>query len=141
MKRLTLPLCILFFAAASFAQKPASQTTGAPGFTLEQVMSSPFPTALTAAAKANRIAWVFNSRGERNVWIADAPEVAGRQVTQYQGDNGQDIFSVKLTPDGKTVVYARGSEVSGEGHVANPTSEIKEPKQQVWAADMASGKL
>ena len=132
MKRLTLALFTLVVATVSWAQQP--------GFTLEQVMSSPFPKALTAAAKANRIAWVFNSKGERNVWIADAPEFAGRQVTHYQGDNGQDIYAVKLTPDGKTVLYARGSEVSGEGHVANPTSEIKEPKQQVWAADVETGK-
>ena len=103
-------------------------------------MSSPFPTALTSAAKANRIAWVFDSRGERNIWVADAPDFAGRQVTHYQGDDGQDIFAVKLTPDGKTVVLARGSEVSSEGHVANPTTETKEPKQQVWAADVETGK-
>ncbi|MCU1331159.1 MAG: peptidase prolyl oligopeptidase active site region, partial [Candidatus Angelobacter sp.] len=103
-------------------------------------MSSPFPTALTAAAKANRIAWVFNSKGERNIWIADAPDFAARQVTHYQGDDGQDIFAVKLTPDGKTVVFARGSEVNGEGHVANPSKETKEPKQQVWAADVETGK-
>ncbi len=110
------------------------------GFTLEQVMSSPFPTALTSAAKANRIAWVFNAKGERNLWIADAPQFAARQVTHYQGDNGQDIFSPKLTPDGKSVVYARGSEVNREGYVANPTSEIIDPKQQVWAADVDTGK-
>jgi len=103
-------------------------------------MSSPFPTALTAAAKANRIAWVFDSKGERNIWVADAPVFAGRQVTHYQGDDGQDIFAVKLTPDGKTVVFARGSEVNGEGHVANPATDTKEPKQQVWAADVESGK-
>ncbi|HKD78504.1 MAG TPA: prolyl oligopeptidase family serine peptidase [Candidatus Angelobacter sp.] len=132
MKRLTL-LLSFFLATVSLAQKPA-------GFTLEQVMSSPFPTALTSAGKANRIAWVFNSRGERNVWIADAPDFAAHQVTHYQGDDGQDIFAVKLTPDGKTVVYARGSEVSSEGHVANPTSEVKEPRQQVWAVDLESGK-
>ncbi|HET9836583.1 MAG TPA: prolyl oligopeptidase family serine peptidase, partial [Candidatus Angelobacter sp.] len=100
----------------------------------------PFPTALTAAAKANRMAWIFNSRGERNVWVADAPDFAGRQLTQYQGDNGQDIFAVKLTPDGKTAVYARGSEMSGEGHIANPTSDVKEPKQQVWALEVDGGK-
>lgn len=103
-------------------------------------MSSPFPTALTAAAKANRIAWVFDSRGERNVWVADAPEFAARQVTHYEGDDGQDIFALKLTPDGKTVVFARGSEVSSEGHVANPASETKEPKQQVWAVEVETGK-
>jgi dipeptidyl aminopeptidase/acylaminoacyl peptidase len=132
MKLLRLPLLILIFAVSSIAQTP--------GFTLEQVMSSPFPTALTTAAKANRIAWVFNSKGERNIWVADAPDFAARQVTHYQGDDGQDIFAVKLTPEGKTVVFARGSEVNGEGHVANPATETKEPKQQVWAADVETGK-
>src|SRR5262249_32354512 len=97
LHRLLLPLPLLILLGASaIAQKP--------GFTLEQVMSSPFPTALTSAAKANRIAWVFDSRGERNVWVADVPEFAARQVTHYQGDDGQDIFAVKLTPDGQTVV-------------------------------------
>jgi dipeptidyl aminopeptidase/acylaminoacyl peptidase len=132
MKLLRLPLLLLIFAVSSSAQKPA--------FTLEQVMSSPFPTALTSAAKANRIAWVFDSRGERNIWVADAPDFGARQVTHYQGDDGQDIFAVRLTPDGKTVVFARGSEVSSEGHVANPSTETKEPKQQVWAADVETGK-
>lgn len=132
MKYLRFPFLILIFAATSFAQKPS--------FTLEQVMSSPFPTALTSAAKANRIAWVFDSRGERNIWVADAPDFAARQITHYQGDDGQDIFAVKLTPDGKTVLYARGSELNGEGHVANPTTEIKEPKQQVWAVEVETGK-
>lgn len=122
---------IVLCSIAAVAQKP---------FTLEQVMSSPFPTGLTAADKAPRIAWVFDARGERNIWIADAPAFAARQVTHYQGDNGQDIFSPKLTPDGKTVVYARGSEISREGHVANPSTENKEPKQQVWAADVETGK-
>jgi dipeptidyl aminopeptidase/acylaminoacyl peptidase len=134
---LPLPLLVLLLAASAIAQKT---NVSKPGFTLEQVMSSPFPTALTSAARANRIAWVFDSRGERNVWVADAPDFAGRQVTHYEGDDGQDIFAVKLTPDGQTVVFARGSEVSSEGHVANPTTETKEPKQQVWAADVETGK-
>jgi dipeptidyl aminopeptidase/acylaminoacyl peptidase len=102
-------------------------------------MSSPFPTGLTAASQTNRVAWVFNSKGERNVWIADAPSFAARQVTHYEGDDGQSIDSLRLTPDGKSVVYARGSEVNGEGHVANPASELKEPKQQVWATDVDRG--
>src|SRR5579864_162908 len=142
MKLLRLSLLILVLASSSIAQNAGSTRPSStkPGFTLEQVMSSPFPTALTSAAKANRIAWVFDSRGERNIWVADAPDFAGRQVTHYEGDDGQDIFAVKLTPDGKTVVYARGSEVSSEGHVANPATETKEPKQQVWAADVETGK-
>jgi dipeptidyl aminopeptidase/acylaminoacyl peptidase len=127
---LAFAICL---ATTALAQGQAS-------FSLEQVMSSPFPTALTTAPKANRMAWVFNSKGERNIWIADAPDFVARQVTHYQGDDGQDIFSPKLTPDGKTVVYARGSEVNHEGYVANPASEISDPKQQVWAADAETGK-
>jgi dipeptidyl aminopeptidase/acylaminoacyl peptidase len=109
-------------------------------FTLEQVMSSPFPSDLTAARQAPRIAWVFDSKGERNVWTADAPGFEARQVTHYQGDDGQQIVSVRLTPDGRTVVFVRGSEVNSTGHVANPDSQLKEPKQQVWAAEVETGK-
>jgi dipeptidyl aminopeptidase/acylaminoacyl peptidase len=147
MKYLQRFAFVLVLVTCAFGQKPSSSGATAKGasadkssFTIEQVMSSPFPTALTAAAKANRIAWVFDSKGERNVWMADAPEFAARQITHYQGDDGQDIFALKLTPDGKTAVYARGSEVSSEGHVANPASEIKEPKQQVWAVEVETGK-
>ena len=132
MKQLTLLPLILFWAVTGVTQNR--------GFTLEQVMSAPFPTGLTAAAKTNRMPWVFNSKGQRNVWIADAPEFAARQITHYQGDDGQDIFSLRLTPDGKTVVFARGSELNREGNVANPASELKEPKQQVWAAEVDGGK-
>jgi dipeptidyl aminopeptidase/acylaminoacyl peptidase len=135
MKRLILLLCLSLLCVSAATGLLAQN----PGFTLEQVMSSPFPTGLTAAATANRIAWVFDSKGERNVWIADAPKWEARQVTHYQGDDGQDMLSLRLTPDGKTVVYSRGSELSREGNVANPTSEIKEPKQQVWAAEVEKG--
>jgi dipeptidyl aminopeptidase/acylaminoacyl peptidase len=124
---------ILLFAATITAAQDR-------GFTIEQVMSSPFPTELTSAARANRIAWVFNSKGERNVWVADAPGFEARQITHYHGDDGQDIVALALTPDGKTAVYARGSELNSTGNVANPASETKEPKQQVWAVDVETGK-
>jgi dipeptidyl aminopeptidase/acylaminoacyl peptidase len=147
MKYLQRFAFILVLVSCAFAQKPSTPDAAVrkpsvekSSFTVEQVMSSPFPTALTAAAKTNRIAWVFDSKGERNVWVADAPEFAARQITHYEGDDGQDIFAVQLTPDGKTAIYARGSEVSGEGHVANPASDIKEPKQQVWAVEVETGK-
>src|SRR5215475_13932022 len=130
--KLLLP-CILPVVVLSASAQTKS-------FTLEQVMSSPFPSDLTAAEQTPRIAWVFDLRGERNVWIADAPGFEARQVTHYQGDDGQQIVSVRLTPDGKTVLYARGSEVNKDGQVANPGSELKQPKQQVWAAEVDTGK-
>lgn len=109
------------------------------GFTLEQVMSSPFPDELVAARNGERIAWVFNIRGVRNVFVADGPDFKARQVTHYAEDDGQSIASLRLTPDGKTIVYARGSETNSAGEVADPTSSVQKPDQQVWAADVETG--
>ena len=108
-------------------------------FTIEQVLSAPFSYGLTSASHAPRVAWVFDSKGERNIWIADAPDFAPRQVTHYTGDDGQAIASLRLTPDGKIVVYTRGSEINKEGTSANPQSLNRIPKQQAWAMNVSGG--
>lgn len=111
----------------------------AQGFTIEQALGYPYPYGLTAATHGERIAWVFNLRGGENVWVADGPDFAARQVTRYTGDDGMPISSLRLTPDGNTIVYARGSETNGQGQVADPTNSVREPQQQVWAADVSTG--
>lgn len=107
-------------------------------FTLEQVMSSPFPSNLVASRHGSRVAWVFNARGIRNVWVADGPDFAhsARAVTHYSADDGQPIASLRLTPDGKTALYALGSEMNAEQESANPGSWTKGAKQQVFALDL-----
>jgi len=109
------------------------------GFSIEQALSYPFPYGLTAASHGERIAWVFDLRGARNVWVADGPDFAARQVTHYKGDDGMPIASLQLTPDGNTIVYARGSETNDQGEVADPTSNVDQPQQQVWAVDVTGG--
>src|SRR5205814_7739717 len=111
----------------------------AEAFTIEQVLSAPFPSALTAAAHAPRVAWIFDHKGESNIWLAGAPDFVPRQVTHYTGDDGQQIASVRLSPDGKTIVYARGAELNKEETSANPLSLTKMPKQQAWAVNLARG--
>ena len=127
-------LFCFFLFLSSFSL--CSAQTDAAGFTLEQVLISPFPTNLVAAEHAGRIAWIFNAKGARNVWVADAPNFEARQVTRYTADDGMPIAALKLTPDGHTVVYARGSEANKAGEVADPTSNVEKPLQQVWAADV-----
>jgi dipeptidyl aminopeptidase/acylaminoacyl peptidase len=109
-------------------------------FTLEQVMSSPFPSELTAAAHGSRVAWVFDAKGVRNVWVADGPDFihTARQLTHYTADDGQPIASLRLTPDGKTALYALGSELNDAQESANPESSTKGAKQQVFALDVES---
>ena len=113
----------------------AISVLGQQRFTLEQVMSAPFPNNLAAAEHSGRIAWVFNAKGVRNVWIADAPDFKARQVTKYT-DDGTPIASLRLTPDGKTVLFSRGSETNRQGEVADPQNSATQPRQQVWALDL-----
>lgn len=128
-------LGIALLAVTALAALPALGQ----GFTVEQALSYPFPYGLTASAHGERIAWVFNLRGARNVWVADGPDFGARQVTHYTGDDGMPLASLRLTPDGSTIVYARGSETNDQGEVADPTNSVRQPEQQVWAADVASG--
>jgi dipeptidyl aminopeptidase/acylaminoacyl peptidase len=127
-------LLILGGATGAWAQSP---------FTLERVMSSPFPSGLVAATHGRRVAWVFNAKGVRNVWVADGPDFVptARAVTHYGTDDGQPIASLRLTPDGKTALYALGSELNEAQESANPESWTKGAKQRVFALDLdAKGK-
>src|SRR6202167_5545510 len=138
LRTLLTSLCVSIMLVA--ASPLLSSAQAAPqAFTLEQALSSPFPSNLVAADHAGRIAWVFAFKGARNVWVADAPNFEARQVTHYEGDDGMPIAALKLTPDGKTVVYARGTEVNGAGETADPTSNVEKRTQQVWAADVEKG--
>jgi dipeptidyl aminopeptidase/acylaminoacyl peptidase len=132
-------LRLLMLAAAVCSCAVASQALRAQSFTIEQVLGAPFPSQLTAAHQGSRIAWVFAQRGAQNIWVADGPAFLPKQVTHYSGDTGQPIASLRLLPDGKSVVFARGTEVNGEGRSANPLAEAKQPKQQVWITSVESG--
>jgi dipeptidyl aminopeptidase/acylaminoacyl peptidase len=120
---------ILGSTTAASAQSP---------FTLEQVMSSSFPSELVASKNGSRIAWVFDAKGVRNVWLADGPDFVhtARPLTHYKTDDGQPIASLRLTPDGKTALYALGSELNEAQESANPESWTKGAKQQVFAVDV-----
>jgi Tol biopolymer transport system component len=76
-----------------------------------QVLSVPFPSELVAAPAGDKVAWVQNASGARNIWIAAAPDFKGVRVTSYTGDDGQDVGQIHWTPDGKSVVYTRGGDL------------------------------
>jgi dipeptidyl aminopeptidase/acylaminoacyl peptidase len=110
-------------------------------FGIEQVLSAPFPTTLTAAPAKGRLAWIFNARGSRNVWLAE-PSAGGayasRALTSYTGDDGQEIGDLAWSPDGETIVYARGS--LSEGAPTNPLSNPQgDLPREVWAVGVGGG--
>ena len=82
---------------------------------------------------------MFDAKGVRNLWIADAPRFEAHQITHYTDDDGQAIPALSITADGRKLVYVRGTEVNDEGRVADPTSDVTQRKEQVWVVDADNG--
>jgi len=111
-------------------------------FTIEQVMSSPFPTELVASPAGNRVAWVFDAQGMRNIWVAE-PGAGGayrsHQVTQYTQDDGQDVGELAWASDGRAIVYVRGGDLENGGNYPNPGSLAEGVEQDVWVVSIEGG--
>ena len=104
-------------------------------FTLEQVLSAPFPYELTAAPGGGKVAWLLNERGARNVWMASAPDFKGVRLTSYTKDDGQDVGQLSWTPDGKAVIYVRGGDLEFLGRPdPNPAADPAGVDQAIWIA-------
>ncbi|MFQ5818076.1 MAG: S9 family peptidase, partial [Terriglobia bacterium] len=108
-------------------------------FTLEQIMSAPFPSGLTAAASGGKVTWVANAQGVRNIWVAEAPDYQGRPVTSYTEDDGQAISSLAWTPDASAIVYVRGGNTNRQGEYPNPLSDPEGVEQAIWVVPAGGG--
>ncbi|MBI3652261.1 MAG: S9 family peptidase [Acidobacteria bacterium] len=124
-------------AAASVNRFAAD--TKANGFTLEQVMSSPFPAELIASADGSKIAWVFDDEGRRNIWLADAPQFKGRALTHYIEDDGQEITGITFSPDANFIAYVRGGEANSDNEIPNPTSDPAGAKREILIVNTRNG--
>jgi len=111
-------------------------------FTLDQVRSYPFPTELTAAARGARVAWAVNEQGRRNIYVAEGPAFAARQLTHYDRDDGQELSSVTVSADGKWVVYVRGGDHGSNWDDELPVnvgSNPAPPKVQIFTVSFDGG--
>src|ERR1051326_5133002 len=130
-RRLALTALIVFAPAALAAQQAA--------FTLDQVMSPPFPDELVAAPRGGAVAWVFNARGARNIWVAAPPDYRGKAITSYPEDDGQELTDLRWTPDGRAIVYVRGGGANGKGEYPNPHSLVTGVEQGLWIVTATGG--
>src|SRR5712691_9595159 len=113
----------------------------AQSFSLEQVMSSPFPSELTVSKRGDKVAWAFDAEGKRNVWIAEAPAFAARQLTHYDKDDGQELTDLLFSPNANMVAYVRGGGANQVGEIPNPSSDPAGAKQEVWIVDVRTGRV
>ena len=134
LARLALPLGLGLLAPANLWSLPAAAAQEEP-FTLEQVLSAPFPTSLTASPDGSRVAWVFDERGARNVWAAEAPDFRGRRLTSFDGDRGTTIGSLAFSRDGRRLAFIRGDGPNRDGELPNPTSDPAGVEQALWVIE------
>jgi len=131
--RQCIPLVILATGMATAKAQSAS-------FTIEQALSAPYTSSLTAAPSKGRFAWVGDANGRRNIWVAD-PAGSGytsHAITHYSEDDGQMLSALTWTPDAESILYVRGSAAQGESHpVPNPEWAPLGAKQQIWMVSLA----
>jgi dipeptidyl aminopeptidase/acylaminoacyl peptidase len=118
---------------------PGSGARAQGEFTIERVLSPPYPSNLIAARKVDVIAWIAYEAGLRNVWVAAAPEFGPRRLTAYLDDDGTDLNSLQISDDGSTVVFVRGHSPNREGWIANPTSDPGGAERAVWGMRTSGG--
>src|ERR1700740_3452101 len=111
--------------------------------TLEELLSAPFAAQLTAAPAKGRVAWVFNARGRRNVWVAE-PAADGaykaRQLTSYNEDDGQDVGQLSWSPDAATLVFTRGGDLEFLNRTyPNARSAPQSVEQGIWPVSVQGG--
>ena len=109
-----------------------------------ETVEHPFPDEVTASPVGATVAWIFNERGVRNVYAADAPDFKARRVTTYTDDDGEELTNLTFSPDGKTIVYVRGGDHGAnwpaDGNVMpDPASSPTQPRMQIWAVAAGGG--
>ncbi|NRB50439.1 MAG: S9 family peptidase [Saprospiraceae bacterium] len=125
MKKLFLICCLFSTASLIFSQSDDSP------FSIEAILSASFPTDLVAAPAGDRIAWVLNKEGVRNIWMASGPLWEPKQLTEYDEDDGQEISTLMFSGT-ETLLYLRGGAPNRRGEIPNPTSNVQKAHRQIW---------
>lgn len=122
---------VLFFSLLFLFLK---QTT-AQDVTLDALMSAPHLTNLTISPKTDKLVWVENVRGVRNVIFAEKDknnpknaEYTPKSLTNWTTEDGQDITNLEWTMDERHVFFVkgntpqvRGTQSHNPAHVADGT--------------------
>jgi len=118
-----------------------TQQTAARPFTVEQILGFASPENLVASPVGSTIAWTFNERGARNVYVASGPAFEARRVTSYTEDDGQELTQLAFSRDGRNIVFVRGGDHGSNrgGDPPNPAQLPVQPRVQIWSVATTGG--
>ena len=99
---------------------------------LDQFLGFTFSQDMICAKQASVFAWIQNTLGIRNIYIAKAPDYVPVQVTVWKDDDGQILSGLKISHDGSDLLVIRGEGKNELGEYPNPSSDVQPPKQKLW---------
>jgi dipeptidyl aminopeptidase/acylaminoacyl peptidase len=115
LKRMAYRWPLLFFAALTATAACAQSKS----FTLQQALSAPYATDLTAAPAGNLFAWVEDEEGRHNLFVG-GKDIPARALTHNTEDDAQDISQIAWSPDAKSIAFTYGAPAGADGRPANP---------------------
>src|SRR5512134_2856538 len=121
------PLIVIFAAItialwlppATTAQRAGTTQTPSPAPAYQRFLSPESPLELVAAKTVDRVAWTSFHEGKRNAYTAAAPAFTPVRLTSFMTDDGTDLSGVRISDDGSTVIFIRGTAPNRDGWVAN----------------------
>ncbi|MGD0308681.1 MAG: prolyl oligopeptidase family serine peptidase [Acidobacteriota bacterium] len=129
---------VLAAISLTFVPRTSAAPQTAKGPTFDQFLGAASPLEVVAAAKSERVAWLAYEKGRRNVYTAAAPAFTPVKLTNFPDDDGVDLTEVRISADGSTVIFVRGSAKNSAGYNANPSAIPNGFEQAVWAARVAT---
>jgi dipeptidyl aminopeptidase/acylaminoacyl peptidase len=115
-----------------------------PAFTIEQILSAPFPSDLVASSDGGHFAWVSNAAGRRNVWLAthraSGNGYDSRPLTAFTEDDGQDMADLAFVPRHDGVLFVRGGDFEDPDKSApNPAHLTSGVEQDIFWVNFQGG--
>jgi len=108
--------------------------------TIKEILDAPFASDLIVTEDGKTIAWVDNTAGERNIYVANGDDFSSvYQLTDYVGDEGIALSNLEFTPDGNSLVFVRGNTKNRQGQPANPALLQQNTEQVIFFQPLVGG--
>lgn len=95
-------------------------------------LSAPFPSSLVTSPDGKTVAWIFNDKGERNIYLAKSPGYEVQKLTDFEGDIGISIGQLTFSPKGDYLIFVRGNSNNRSGEPANPAQLQLDTSQNIY---------
>lgn len=100
---------------------------------LHSFMSAPYLSSLVISPKTDKLAWVENAKGVRNIYVASKPDYIPLKITQYTQDDGIEIGNLVWSDDDNYLLFVRGNAPQVRGtQPHNPAHLMEGAATTIW---------